>query len=79
MDLFGSAAGGRFDPATSDLDLLVLFRRSSTLDAADRYFGLLSDLERLFGRNIDLVDVRAHRNPYSMAEALKNREMLYAA
>jgi hypothetical protein len=32
----------------------------------------------LFGGKVDLVDVRAHRNPYFMAEALRHREMLYA-
>ena len=79
LDLFGSAASGTFEPTTSDLDFLVVFQRAGKLDAADRYFGLLSELEQLFGRKIDLVDVRAHRNPYFMAEALKHREMLYAA
>jgi predicted nucleotidyltransferase len=79
LDLFGSAVSGVFEPEASDLDFLVVFQRAGMLDAADRYFGLLLELERIFGRKIDLVDVRAHRNPYFMAEALKHREMLYAA
>ena len=79
LDLFGSAVNGSFNTSNSDLDFLVLFQRTGKLDAADRYFGLLSELQKLFGRKVDLVDVRAHRNPYFMAEALQHREMLYAA
>ena len=79
LDLFGSAARGAFDPSSSDLDFLVLFQSKSALDPADRYFGLLEDLHALFGRKVDLVDVKGARNPYFMAEALKHRVMLYAA
>jgi predicted nucleotidyltransferase len=79
LDLFGSAARGEFKNNSSDLDFLVLFDRNSGIDPSEQYFGLLSALELLFGRKVDLVDVRAHRNPYFMAEALKHREMLYVA
>lgn len=79
LDLFGSGARGDFDPTKSDLDFLVLFRRDGKLSAADRYLDLLAALQDLFGRDIDLVDVMAARNPYFMAEALKHRVMLYAA
>jgi hypothetical protein len=79
LELFGSAAREDFDPTSSDLDFLVAFQPPGNLKAADRYFGLLADLEALFGRKVDLVDVSAHRNPYFMAEALKHRELLYAA
>jgi uncharacterized protein len=79
LDLFGSAARGAFDRASSDIDFLVVFNRDANADQADRYFGLLCGLESLFGRKVDLIDVRAHHNPYFMAEALKHREMLYVA
>jgi predicted nucleotidyltransferase len=79
LDLFGSAAAGAFDPSTSDIDLLVLFARVDSINAADQYLGLLEELEHLFGRKVDLVDVSAASNPYFMAEALKQRVMLYAA
>ena len=79
LELFGSAARGDFDPQRSDLDFLVAFERSGRLTADDRYFGLLAELEALFARKVDLVDVSAHRKPYFMAEALKHRELLYAA
>jgi hypothetical protein len=79
LELFGSAARGDFDSARSDLDFLVIFRPDSRMSAADRYLGLLADLENLFERKVDLIDVRAHRNPYFMAEALKHRKVAYAA
>jgi uncharacterized protein len=79
LELFGSGARGDFDLGASDLDFLVAFTRPGKLSPADRFFGLLADLEDLFGCKVDIVDVSAHRNPYFMAEALKHREMLYAA
>ena len=79
LELFGSGVRGDFDASRSDLDFLVVFRRDAKVNPADRFLGLLEDLQGLFGRKVDLVDVRAHRNPYFMAEALKHREVVYAA
>jgi uncharacterized protein len=79
LEVFGSAATGGFDASRSDLDFLVAFQPRGTMSPADRYLGLLAELEGLFGRKVDLVDVASHRNPYFMADALKHRVMLYAA
>ena len=78
LEAFGSAIGPNFDPGRSDIDLLVLFRRP-TRGGPDSFFGLLEELEKLFGRKVDLVDIRAASNPYFVAEALRNRVSLYAA
>jgi predicted nucleotidyltransferase len=79
LDLFGSAAAGAFEPGRSDLDFLVEFEPEHSLSAADRYFGLLEDLEELFGCGIDLVMDRAIRNRYFRAEVDRTRKPLYAA
>ncbi len=79
LDLFGSAARGDFKPATSDLDFLVEFNDLSTQNAADRYLGLMLDLEDLFGRKVDLVSARAIRNPYFQQVVDRTRIPLYAA
>ena len=79
LELFGSAARDEFDPGSSDLDFLVAYQPPAQVSEIDRYFGLLAALESLFGRKVDLVDVTAHTNPYFMADALKHRELLYAA
>jgi hypothetical protein len=79
IELSGSALTDEFDKAKSDLDFLVAFRRHGVMSEADRYLGLLVELEDVFQRPIDLIDIRAARNPYFVAQALKNRVMLYAA
>jgi predicted nucleotidyltransferase len=79
LELFGSAAGQRFDPSRSDLDFLVEFRDVPPGEHADCYFGLLEALESLFGRRIDLVEAKAIDNPYFLAGIGLEREVLYAA
>jgi len=64
LEVFGSAADGTFDLATSDLDFLVEFLPVEPGRIAPDYFGLLHALEDLFGRKVDLVMDRAIRNPY---------------
>ena len=64
LDLFGSAADGRFDPARSDLDFLVSFEELPDSAYADAYFGLREGLAGLFGREVDLLTESALENPY---------------
>ena len=79
LDLIGSAARNDFDAARSDLDFVVEFNNFTVANAADRYLGLMVDLEDLFGRKIDLVSYRAIRNPYFKQVVDNTRVMLYAA
>ncbi len=64
LDLFGSAATRRFDPARSDLDFLVEFEDMPAQSYAKACFGLRDGLERLFQRQIDLLTQSALANPY---------------
>jgi predicted nucleotidyltransferase len=79
LELFGSAASSRFNPATSDLDFLVEFERSSPAESARFYFGFLFALQTLFGRDVDLVESAAIQNPYFLKAIAKKRVLLYAA
>ncbi len=79
LELFGSAARGEFQPATSDLDFLVEFEPMSPGDHADAYFGLLFALEDLFHRDVDLVEIPAIHNPYFLRGVNQSRTLLYAA
>lgn len=79
LEIFGSAAGGTFNAITSDLDFLVAFKTIDHMNAADQYFGLLADLEKLFNRRIDLVMERAMKNPYFIKSVEQNRRTLFAA
>lgn len=78
MRVFGSATRESFDDEHSDVDLLVEFEPTIT-DLFDAYFGLKEDLERIFGRAVDLVMADAVRNPYFAARATAEAEDLYAA
>ena len=79
LDLFGSAARGDFDPDRSDFDFVVEFDRAAPQHPFDSYFGLKEELEALFGRNVDLVELSAVRNPYLKASIEQSRENVYAA
>jgi uncharacterized protein len=78
LELFGSAAGGRFT-AGSDLDFLVQFIPLAPADRADAYFGLLETLQDMFGRKVDLVETEAISNPYFRKTVDAARTVLYAA
>jgi predicted nucleotidyltransferase len=79
LELFGSAAAGVFDAQSSDLDFLVEFKSLEPGHAADAYFGLLFDLQTLFGRSIDLLMPNAIKNSYLLQSINQHRELLYAA
>ena len=79
LDLFGSAATGRYDPEKSDLDFLVEFQPSAFDAYADAYFGLLEALGQLFGRPVDLVVESAIKNPYFLQLVEQTRIPVYEA
>ncbi len=79
LAVFGSAADDRFDPASSDLDLLVEFHLMSPVEHASSYFGLQEDLERLFGVPVDLVEPGPIRNPYFRQAIEQSQVVLFAA
>jgi uncharacterized protein len=79
LALFGSALGDDFDPERSDLDFVVEFETLPPGTYANTYFGLITALELLFGRKVDLVEEGSIRNPYFRQEIEARQETLYAA
>ena len=80
LDVFGSAARGDFDPARSDLDFLVEFdSREPAALSLRTYFKFKESLEALFGRNVDLVEPGAVRNPYLKQSIERSREPVFEA
>ena len=80
LDLIGSAATGRFDQETSDLDFVVEFRAGlSRQGLRDPYFQLKHELEDLFERQVDLIEFPAIRSPEFKEEVQQTRTRLYAA
>lgn len=78
LDVFGSAARGDFDPATSDLDFLVEFDDLPPKAYADAYFALRESLETLFGRPVDLVTAGSIENPFFRERIEAERKSVYA-
>jgi uncharacterized protein len=77
FSLFGSVLTDEFRP-DSDVDVLVVFAE----DAGWSLFDLMDmreELQPIFGREVDLVEKRALRNPYRKRHILAHHEVLYAA
>ncbi len=79
LDLFGSAASGRFDAGHGDLDFVVEYLPVQEAMTMDAYFGFKEGLEKLFGRDVDLVERAAVRNPYFQEEIDETQVPIYAA
>ncbi len=79
MFIFGSAIRSDFDPEKSDIDIMVSFRKMTPAEHADSYFGLFEELEKYFGRNIDLLKKEAVKNPYLKKNIDESGVMVYAS
>jgi len=79
LALFGSAARDVPGSQPGDLDFLVTFAPMSPIEHADAYFGLLDELEQLFGLPIDLTEPDPIRNPYLLQEIELTKVVVYAA
>ncbi len=79
LDLFGSAATGKFDPKHSDLDFLVTLERLPPWAYTDAYDQLQAGLTAIFGREVDLVSEKGIVNPYFAESVNATRSLVYAA
>lgn len=77
LEIFGSAASGRFEPSKSDIDFLVEFEIAPPAEHAARYFGLLAALQDAFPFNIDLVEIKAVKNPYFKNSVESTKVLIY--
>ena len=60
--MFGSILTNRFNEK-SDVDMVVDFDKVNLEDYADNYFDFKYSLEDIFGREVDLLEDKAIRNP----------------
>jgi len=75
--LFGSAVRDDFNE-DSDVDLLVVFDDDADLS----YFDIMEikqEFEKLFHRQVDVVEKDALKNPYRRKTILNNARTIYAA
>lgn len=75
--LFGSVLRNDFN-SESDVDVLVSFDQNTNISLFD-LVEMQEELESFFGREVDIVEKTAIKNPYRMKNIFSNMEVLYAA
>jgi len=74
--IFGSAIRDEFN-YQSDVDLLVDFKNISVHNYADNYYDLKIELQKIFNRKIDLLELQAIKNPYFKSEIEHTKRLIY--
>lgn len=74
--VFGSVLSKRFKK-DSDIDFVVDFQDIDLYDYADNYFDLKFSLEKIFKRNVDLLENKAISNPYLRQSIDSSKQLLY--
>jgi predicted nucleotidyltransferase len=76
MYLFGSVLTPNFNNR-SDIDFLVKFKDIDLSTYFDNYMNFKSNLENLFGREVDLVEEQTLKNPILINSINKSKELVY--
>jgi len=74
--VFGSILTDRFGK-NSDIDFIVDFQNVDLYDYADNYFEFKTSLEKIFKRNIDLLENQAINNPYLRQSIDSQKQIVY--
>ncbi len=77
LAVFGSALRSDFSLA-SDIDLLIELDSSRKLGMYD-WVEMIEELKKIFGREVDLVEKDAIRNPFRRRAIMDNFEVIHAA
>ncbi|WP_264520930.1 nucleotidyltransferase family protein [Flavobacterium sp. N1994] len=76
MYLFGSVLNTTFNKE-SDIDLLVKFKAIELSKYFDNYMEFKENLEKLFGREVDLVEEQTLKNPILIHSINKSKALIY--
>lgn len=76
MYLFGSALSGKFSEK-SDIDFLVRFKPMDLAGYFENYLSFKEDLERLLGREVDLLEEQTLKNPILIKSINQSKELIY--
>lgn len=74
--LFGSVLTDRFNDS-SDIDMLIQFNQVELLEYFDNYMDLKEKLEKMFNRQVDLVENQAVKNPIFRKVLDREKRLLY--
>jgi predicted nucleotidyltransferase len=73
---FGSVLTDKFTNQ-SDIDLVVDFKEVDLKNYADNYFDLQYSLEDVLGREVDLLEDKAIRNPILRKNIDNSKQLIY--
>ncbi len=78
LAIFGSILTDRFNDQ-SDVDMLVDFDTTNheQWDYVSNYFGFRDALELLFGRKVDLIELKGIRNPLFLQSVERQKQLIY--
>ena len=76
LSLFGSVLTGDFRP-DSDVDVLVELLPDHGVTLFE-WVDMIDELKEIFGREVDLVEKTAIRNPFRKRHILRNHEVIHA-
>jgi predicted nucleotidyltransferase len=79
LSIFGSAVRDDFNPATSDVDVIVEFSPVPDGTYVSNITALRNELESHFDRKVDLLTWKSIKNAYLLREIEHDQETLYAA
>lgn len=74
---FGSSLTNRFDPATSDIDIIVKIDIDNAADRGEALLSLWDKLEFFFKRKVDLLTEDSIRNPYLKSSINRTKKLIY--
>jgi uncharacterized protein len=74
---FGSSIDERFDPKTSDIDLLVEIDSLDPLDRGEKLLSLWDLFENFFNRKVDLLTESSIHNPYLKSSIDSTKVLIY--
>lgn len=74
--LFGSILTDQFNES-SDIDMLIQFNQVELLEYFDNYMDLKEKLEKMFNRQVDLVENQAVKNPIFRKVLDREKRLLY--
>lgn len=74
--LFGSVLTNKFNES-SDIDMLIKFNAIDIAEYFDNYMDLKESFEKLFNRNVDLVESQAINNPIFRKVVDREKVLIY--
>ena len=74
---FGSSTTDKFDPQTSDIDLLVEIFDSDPLQRGEKLISLWDTFEDFFNRRVDLLTDSSIRNPFLRKSIDSTKILIY--